>query len=94
MTKIAFIGAGSLGFTRELVRDILTFPLLCDATLVLMDIDAERLDFADICRDIERYCPGAYLLNYSNPMAMLCRAMQRETTVRVTGLCHSVQFAS
>jgi len=28
MTKIAFIGAGSLGFTREVVRDILTFPLL------------------------------------------------------------------
>jgi alpha-galactosidase len=28
MTKITFIGAGSLGFTRELVRDILTFPLL------------------------------------------------------------------
>ncbi len=46
MTKIAFIGAGSLGFTRGLVRDILTFPLLRDATLSLMDIDPERLDFA------------------------------------------------
>jgi alpha-galactosidase len=33
MTKIAFIGAGSLGFTSELVRDILTFPLLEDATI-------------------------------------------------------------
>ncbi len=33
MTKIAFIGAGSLGFTRDLVRDILTFPLLENATL-------------------------------------------------------------
>ena len=32
MTKIAFIGAGSLEFTFELVRDILTFPLLEDAT--------------------------------------------------------------
>jgi len=46
MTKIAFIGAGSLGFTRALVRDILTFPLLRDATLALMDIDPERLEFA------------------------------------------------
>jgi len=46
MTKIAFIGAGSLGFTRELVRDILTFPLLADAELSLMDINAERLDFS------------------------------------------------
>jgi len=46
MTKIAFIGAGSLGFTRGLVRDVLTFPLLKDATLALMDIDPERLEFA------------------------------------------------
>ncbi len=46
MTKIAFIGAGSLGFTRGLVRDMLTFPLLEDATISLMDMDPERLDFA------------------------------------------------
>ena len=46
MTKIAFIGAGSLGFTRALVRDVLTFPLLADAELALMDIDPERLDFS------------------------------------------------
>ena len=39
MTKITFIGAGSLGFTRELVRDILTFPLLTDATISLMDMN-------------------------------------------------------
>ena len=172
MQKIAFIGAGSFGFTRRLVKDVLTFPLLRDATLSLMDIDAERLDYVkravdrivaegsyparveatmdravalkgahavictilaggvdiwrhdieipkkygidtnvgdtrgpsgvfralrtipvmlDICRDIERHCPDAILLNYTNPMAMLCRAMQRETSVKVTGLCHSVQ---
>src|SRR5512142_2374498 len=47
MTKIAFIGAGSYGFTRNLVRDVLTFPLLEDATLALMDIDPERLEFAE-----------------------------------------------
>jgi alpha-galactosidase/6-phospho-beta-glucosidase family protein len=52
VTKIAFIGAGSLGFTRGLVRDILTFPLLKDSTLALMDIDAERLDFAH--RSVQR----------------------------------------
>jgi alpha-galactosidase len=45
----------------------------------------------DICRDIEQLCPQAILLNYTNPMAMLCRAMQRETEVLLTGLCHSVQ---
>ncbi|NJD57966.1 MAG: alpha-glucosidase/alpha-galactosidase [Anaerolineales bacterium] len=172
MTKIAFIGAGSLGFTRGLVRDILTFPLLQDATLALMDIDAERLDFAqksvqriidlgqypakvtatldriealrdadivlvtilsgstevwrydieipkqygvdinvgdtrgpsgifralrtipvmlDIVSDMEHYCPDATLLNYTNPMAMLCRSLQRRSSIRLTGLCHSVQ---
>jgi alpha-galactosidase len=172
MTKITFIGAGSLGFTRDLVRDILTFPLLQDVTLSLMDIDAERLEFAQksvqrivrmgnyparveatldrvealqgadfvlctilvgstevwrhdieipkkygidtnigdtrgpagifralrtipvmlsIVKDMERYCPQAVLLNYTNPMAMLCRAMQRQSSVQVTGLCHSVQ---
>ena len=46
MSKIVFIGAGSLGFTRGLVRDLLTFDLLKDATIALVDIDAERLSFA------------------------------------------------
>jgi alpha-galactosidase len=172
MTRITFIGAGSIGFTRTLVRDILTFPRLADAELVLMDIDAERLEFAErsvkriielgnypatvkttlsraealqgadvvmvtilaggvhvwrhdieipkqygidinvgdtrgpsgifralrtipemlaIAKDMEKYCPNAMMLNYTNPMAMLCRAMQRESNIAITGLCHSVQ---
>ncbi len=172
MTKIAFIGAGSLEFTFELTRDILTFPLLQDATLALMDINPERLAWAkqgvekiiaagnypakveatldraealkgadvvlttilagstevwrhdieipkkygvDICvgdtrgpsgifrflrtinpmmeivRDMERYCPDAVLLNYTNPMAMLVSAIQKQSDITVTGLCHSVQ---
>ena len=45
----------------------------------------------EICADIERYCPRAVFLNYTNPMAMLCGAMQRYSGVEVTGLCHSVQ---
>jgi len=44
-----------------------------------------------ICRDIEKYCPGAIVLNYTNPMAMLCRYLQAETGLKITGLCHSVQ---
>jgi alpha-galactosidase len=170
--KITFVGAGSFGFTRGLVRDLLTFPELADATISLLDIDPERLEFAhqavskivaqgnypakveahldraaaldgadavlctilasplsvwrhdieipkkygvdinigdtrgpagvfralrtipvmlDICRDMERLCPDAYFLNYTNPMVMLCRAIQRETKVKTVGLCHSVQ---
>ena len=46
--KITFIGAGSFGFTRGLVRDLLTLPLtvpaLADVTLSLMDVDPERLE--------------------------------------------------
>lgn len=172
MTKIAFIGAGSLGFTASLVRDILSFPLLQDAHIALMDIDAERLDFSyrtvvkliaagkspakvtatldrvealsgadvvlttilagntdvwrhdieipkkygvdinvgdtrgpagifrflrtiqpmmDIVHDMEKVCPKAVLLNYTNPMAMLISAIQKQTFIPVTGLCHSVQ---
>jgi alpha-galactosidase len=44
-----------------------------------------------IVKDMEELCPDAILLNYTNPMAMLCRAMQRESSIRITGLCHSVQ---
>ena len=50
--KIAFIGAGSFGFTRALVRDLLTFPAFSDATIALMDINPERLDY--IRRAVER----------------------------------------
>ena len=173
MAKIVFIGAGSLGFTRGLVRDILTFPLLRDSTLALVDIDRDRLNFArravqsivergkypakviatmdrkealkgadavlctilaggvrifrydieipkkygidtnigdtrsvsgvfralrtipvmlDICQDIEKLCPGAIFLNYTNPMSMNCHAMQRKFPhLIISGLCHSVQ---
>ena len=173
MKKFAFIGGGSFTFTRNLVRDILTFPAFQDAEIALMDIDAERLGYikqavekiikaggypatvtatmdrvealkgADgvlctilagdvdvwkydvlipekygvdvcvgdtrgpsgifrflrtvpvmlsICEDIEKYCPNAVFLNYTNPMAMLCRAMQEKfPNLKITGLCHSVQ---
>ena len=46
MARITVIGAGSMGFTRGLVRDVLTFPSLADATISLMDVNPERLDFA------------------------------------------------
>ena len=45
----------------------------------------------EICADIEKYCPNAVFLNYTNPMAILCNAMQKYSNVEVTGLCHSVQ---
>lgn len=46
------------------------------------------LDFA---RDMEAVCPDAWLLNYSNPMAMLMAGVLRGSDIRGVGLCHSVQ---
>lgn len=45
----------------------------------------------DVLRDAERLCPEALLLNYTNPMGMLCVAAGRTSSMRVVGLCHSVQ---
>jgi len=48
-------------------------------------------DMMDIVHDMEKVCPDAVLLNYTNPMAMLVSAIQKQTFIKVTGLCHSVQ---
>ena len=48
----------------------------------------------DFARDMEEVCPGAYFLNYTNPMAMLTGYMQRYTNIKTIGLCHSVQTCS
>ena len=44
----------------------------------------------DLARDMEELCPGAVLLQYVNPMAMLCWALGN-TNVQFVGLCHGVQ---
>ncbi|HZC82794.1 MAG TPA: hypothetical protein VE194_00070, partial [Rubrobacter sp.] len=44
--KIAFIGAGSVVFTKNLLTDILSFPELHGTTIALHDIDPERLETA------------------------------------------------
>jgi len=175
MTRIAFVGAGSVVFTKNLLGDILALPALRAVEIALHDIDADRLETAEAMahyvagesgasprisahldrraalhgsdfvlnmvqiggheatlRDFElpaRYglrqtigdtlgiggifralrtadhmlalgqemsdlCPsGAWLLNYTNPMAALCELVYHGTpTTNVVGLCHSVQF--
>lgn len=176
MARIVFIGAGSTVFARNLMGDILSFPELSSSTIVLHDINEERLrtseivghkiietlgvqakieattnrraalaganyvitmfqvggykpstviDFEipkkygleqtiadtlgvggimrglrtipvilDICRDMEELCPNALLLNYVNPMSMLCWAISRSSTIKTIGLCHSVQHTA
>ena len=46
-----------------------------------------------LCRDMMELCPGATLLNYSNPMAMNMHTVTRTSNIRSVGLCHSVQGA-
>jgi alpha-galactosidase len=172
MTVIAFLGAGSVVFTRELLADILSFDELRDVTLSLHDIDPERLatgeaiarrtadqlgcaptirtsldrrtsiegadfvinsiqvgmypatvrDFeipakyglrqtiADtlgvggifralrtfpvldgIATDMAEICPDAWLLNYTNPMAMnIAYLAAKKPEIKAVGLGHSV----
>ena len=48
----------------------------------------------EILKDIERLCPQAWVLNYTNPMSILCLAAARASRAKVLGLCHSVQGTS
>jgi alpha-galactosidase len=171
---VAFVGAGSVTFTKTLVSDLLAYPELHgELDLALHDVDPRRLEVAeaivrsvdatrgagasvsgtldrrealdgadyvlfmvqvggheatlldfeipkrhgiratigdtlgvggvfrglrtfpvicDTAREMRELCPSAWLLNYTNPMAMLCWAAYEGTGhERVVGLCHSVQ---
>lgn len=45
------------------------------------------LEFAD---EMHRRCPDAWMLNITNPMTAICRAVTRETPIRAVGLCHEI----
>jgi alpha-galactosidase len=44
----------------------------------------------EIARDMGELCPDALLLNYTNPMAIVCKTVFDATDIDVVGLCHSV----
>lgn len=48
----------------------------------------------DVLRDCEELCPQAWVLNYTNPMSIMCLAAARVSRLTVVGLCHSVQHTS
>lgn len=50
--------------------------------------------FMDVLKDCERHCPDAWVLNYTNPMNILCLVAGRTSSMHVVGLCHSVQGSS
>ncbi|WP_107996080.1 alpha-glucosidase/alpha-galactosidase [Trichococcus paludicola] len=45
----------------------------------------------EFAKDMEEVCPDAWLLNYTNPMAILTMGMLKGTKIKTVGLCHSVQ---
>ena len=48
---------------------------------------------SSIARDMEELCPDAWMLNITNPMTTICRAVTRETSVKTVGLCHEIAGA-
>lgn len=174
MTTVCFVGAGSAEFTRQLLRDLLTYDDLGPLTLVMHDIDSRRLELAErlahlalerhgktavvrgardraeavagadfvinavnvgghaatltdfdvpagygvrqtiadtlgvggifrglrtfgfldgLATDMLAECPDAWLLNYTNPMAMNMQFVHRQhPSLKVLGLCHSVYW--
>ncbi len=46
----------------------------------------------DIARDMERLCPDAWYLNFTNPMIRLTWVVQRYTKIKVVGLCHQLYW--
>ncbi|MEY2421893.1 MAG: galacturan 1,4-alpha-galacturonidase [Acidimicrobiaceae bacterium] len=48
----------------------------------------------DIARDMEAQCPDAWLMNLTNPMTCLTRAINKETSIKAVGLCHEVVIMS
>ena len=44
----------------------------------------------EIAHDMEKLCPSAWLLNFSNPMTRLCDAVNRYSQIKVVGLCHQI----
>lgn len=50
--------------------------------------------YLQILKDAEELCPNAWVLNYTNPMSIMCLAAARTSRMKTVGLCHSVQGTS
>ncbi len=46
----------------------------------------------EIVKDVEKICPNAFFINFSNPMARVCLAIKRSTNLNFIGLCHQVHY--
>lgn len=46
--------------------------------------------YLELARAMERHCPDSVLLNHSNPMGAICRAVSKYSKIHVIGYCHNV----
>lgn len=44
----------------------------------------------DIAHDMEKACPDAWFINFTNPMVRICDAVNRYSKIKVIGLCHQI----
>lgn len=44
----------------------------------------------DVARQMEIHCPSAWLLNYTNPLPRICRAIRKYSSIRAIGFCHGI----
>jgi len=49
--------------------------------------------YMELARQMERYCPDSVLLNHSNPMGAICRAVRKFSKINIIGYCHNVANA-
>ena len=87
--KITFIGAGSIGFTRKLVADLLTVPELRETELVFMDIDEQNLERTGqlVARDLKANdLPASMLTTSTDRREALADTDYVFSTVRIGGL--------
>ena len=47
----------------------------------------------DICRDMERLCPHAWLFNFTNPVPRICLAVSKYSSIKPVGFCHQIGAA-
>jgi len=86
--KITFIGAGSLGFTRQLLTDILSVPELKTAEIAFTDINADNLELVrKLCqRDLEENNLSTKIIATTNRREALKDAKYVINCVRIGGL--------
>lgn len=47
-----------------------------------------------ILEDINKLCPNAFLLNFTNPMQRVCTAINKVSSIKFVGMCHQIYFGN